>query len=79
MYVKFFRVRNTFSTKIFAGFAVFILCLKLLFRKCVTYVLYCSFIKNLLINRLLTRTFLFYSMEQYLELKEVKKQILRVL
>ena len=51
MYVKFFRVR-----KGFAGFTVFILCLKLC-QKSVTYIIDCSFIKILLINRLLTSTF----------------------
>ena len=45
MYVKFVRVRKIFRTQAFAGFAVF-LHLKLLFRKCVTYVLGCSFIKT---------------------------------
>ena len=41
-----FRVRKIFRTQVFTGFAVFILCLKLLFRKCVTYVVGCSFIKT---------------------------------
>ena len=40
-----FRVRKIFRTQLFAGFEV-ILCLKLLFRKCVTYVVGCSFIKT---------------------------------
>ena len=40
-----FRVRKIFRTQLFAGFEV-ILCLKLLFRKCVTYVAGCSFIKT---------------------------------
>ena len=41
-----FRVRKIFRTQVFTGFAVFILCLKLLFRKCLTYVVGCSFIKT---------------------------------
>ena len=41
-----FRVRKIFRTEVFAGFGVFILRLKLLFRKCVTYVLGSSFIKT---------------------------------
>ena len=45
MYVKIFRVRKIFRTQLFAGFEV-ILCLKLLFRKCVTYVAGCSFTKT---------------------------------
>ena len=45
MYVKFFRVRKIFRTQHFAGFEV-ILFLKLLFRKCVTYVAGCSFTKT---------------------------------
>ena len=45
VYVKFFRVRKIFRTQLFAGFEV-ILCLKLLFRKCVTYVAGCSFTKT---------------------------------
>ena len=40
-----FRVRKIFRTQVFAGFAC-ILCLKLLYRKCVTYVVGCSFIKT---------------------------------
>ena len=40
-----FRVRKIFRTQLFAGFEV-ILCLKLLFRKCVTYVAGCSFTKT---------------------------------
>ena len=36
-HVKFVRVRNFLRTQVFAGCVV--LCLKLLFRKCVTYVL----------------------------------------
>ena len=39
-----FRVRNIFRAQLFAGFED-ILCLKLLFRKCVTYVAGCSFTK----------------------------------
>ena len=45
VYVKFFRVRKIFRAQVFAGFAC-ILCLKLLYRKCVTYVVGCSFIKT---------------------------------
>ena len=45
MYVKFFRVRKIFHTQLFAGFEV-ISGLKLLFRKCVTYVAGCSFTKT---------------------------------
>ena len=41
-----FRVSKIFRAQVFAGFAVFILCLKLLFRKCVTYVVGSSFIKT---------------------------------
>ena len=41
-----FRVYKIFRTQGFGGFAVFILSLKLLFRKWVTYVAGCSFIKN---------------------------------
>ena len=41
-----FRVRKIFRTQGFAGFTVFILCLKLLYRKCVTYRVGCSFIKT---------------------------------
>ena len=55
MYVKFFRVRKIFRTQVFAGFAC-ILCLKLLYRKCVTYVVGCSFIKTCQ-QVLLTRVF----------------------
>ena len=41
-----FRVREFFSYTSFCGIgSLFILCLKFLFRKCVTYVLGCSFIK----------------------------------
>ena len=41
-----FRVRKSFNTQVFAGFAVFILCLRL-FRKCVNYlVLGYSFIET---------------------------------
>ena len=40
-----FRVRKIFLTQLFAGFEV-ILCLKLIFRKCVTYVAGCSFTKT---------------------------------
>ena len=40
-----FCVRKTFRTQLFAVFEV-ILCLKLLFRKYVTYVAGCSFIKT---------------------------------
>ena len=40
-----FRVRKIFRTQVFAGFAC-ILCLKLLYQKCVTYVVGCSFIKT---------------------------------
>ena len=40
-----FRVRKIFRTQLFAGFEV-ILCLKLIFRKCVIYVAGCSFIKT---------------------------------
>ena len=41
-----FRVRKIFNTQVFAGFAVFILCLRL-FRKCVNYlVLGCSLIET---------------------------------
>ena len=46
VYVKFLRVRKIFRTQIFAGFAVSILCLKLLLRLCVTYYLCCSFIED---------------------------------
>ena len=45
VYVKMFCVRKIFRTQIFAEFEV-ILCLKLLFRKCVTYVAGCSFAKT---------------------------------
>ena len=41
-----FRVRKIFRTQGFAGFTVFILCLKLLYRKCVPYRVGCSFIKT---------------------------------
>ena len=41
-----FRVRKIFRTQVFAGFAACILCLKLLYRKCGTYVVGCSFIKT---------------------------------
>ena len=52
-----FRVRKIFRTQVFAGFAG-ILCLKLLYQKCVTYVVGCSFIKTCsIINRLLTSVF----------------------
>ena len=40
-----FRVRKIFRTQLFVGFEV-ILCLKLLFRKCVTYAAGCSFTKT---------------------------------
>ena len=40
-----FRVRKIFRTQLFAGFEA-ILFLKLLFRKCVTYVAGCSFTKS---------------------------------
>ena len=40
-----FRVRKILRTKLLVGFEV-ILCIKLLFRKCVTYVAGCSFIKT---------------------------------
>ena len=43
--LKFFRVRKIFRTQRFDGFEV-IVCLKLLFRKCVTYVAGCSFTKT---------------------------------
>ena len=45
MYVKTFRVRKIFRTQLFAESEV-ILCLKLLFQKCVTYVAGCSFTKT---------------------------------
>ena len=45
VYVKFFRVRKIFRTQLFAGFEA-ILCLNLLFRKCVTYVAGYSFTKT---------------------------------
>ena len=45
MYQKFFCVPKIFRKQNFAEFAV-ILCLKLLFRKSVTYVLGCSSIKT---------------------------------
>ena len=41
-----FCVRKIFRTQPFAGLDV-ILCLKLLFRKCVTYIAGCSFTKTL--------------------------------
>ena len=41
-----FRVRKVFRTQGFAGFTVFSFCLKLLFQKCVTYVVGCPFIKT---------------------------------
>ena len=44
-----FRVRKIFRTQLFAGFEV-ILCLKLLFRKCETYVAGCSFTKTYLLT-----------------------------
>ena len=44
--LKLFRVRKIFRTQDFAGFTVFSFCLKLLFKKCVTYVVGCSFIKT---------------------------------
>ena len=41
------RVRKIFHTQVLAGFcSLFILCLKLVFRKCVTYVLGYFFIKT---------------------------------
>ena len=43
---KISRVRKIFYTQVYAGFAVFILRLKLLFRKYVTYVLGCRFNKS---------------------------------
>ena len=43
--LKFFRVRKIFRAQRFDGFEV-IVCLKLLFRKCVTYVAGCSFTKT---------------------------------
>ena len=42
---KIFRLRKVSHAQVFAGFAVFILCLKSLFRKSVTCVVGCSFIK----------------------------------
>ena len=45
MYVEIFCLRKIFRTQPFAGFEV-IFCLKLLFRKCVTYVAGCSFAKT---------------------------------
>ena len=56
--ITFFRVRKIFHVEFFAGFTVFLFCiyLKLLFRKCVTSAVGCSFI-NLLNNRLLTSAF----------------------
>ena len=45
MYVKIVQVRKIFHTQLFPGFEV-ILCLKLLFRKRVTYVAGCSFTKT---------------------------------
>ena len=41
-----FRVRKNFCTQGLAGFTVFILYLKLPYRKCVTYRVGCSFIKT---------------------------------
>ena len=45
-----FRVTKIFRTQLFAGFEV-ILCLKLLFRKCVPYVTGCSFTKTCSLTR----------------------------
>ena len=55
-YVNFFRVRKIFRAQVFVGFAC-ILCLKLLYRKCVTDVVGCCFIKTCSINTLLTSVF----------------------
>ena len=44
-----FRVRKIFRTQLFAGFEA-ILCLNLLFRKCVTYVAGYSFTKTCLLT-----------------------------
>ena len=52
-----FCVRKIFRAQVFAGFAC-ILCLKLLYRKCVTYAVGCCFIKTCSINTLLTSVFL---------------------
>ena len=43
---RLFRVRKIFCSPGFAGFTVLILYLKLLFRKCTTYGVGCSFIKT---------------------------------
>ena len=43
--VKFVCARKIFRSQVFAGFAC-ILCSKLLYRKCVTYAVGCSFIKT---------------------------------
>ena len=47
-----FRVRKIFRTQGFAGFTVFSFCVwnSVLFRKCVTYVAGCSFIKTCLLT-----------------------------
>ena len=46
VYVKFLCARKMFRIQGFGGSAIFILCLKLLFRECVTYVVGCSFVKT---------------------------------
>ena len=54
-----FRVRKIFRIQVFAGFAC-ILCLELLYRKCVIYVVGCSFIKTCSFNLDLNRDCLVY-------------------
>ena len=67
MYVKFFSVRKIFCTQGFAGFTVFsfCVCLKLLFRKCVTRVVARCFIKTCSLTGC-QQALLFWSMKQYL-------------
>ena len=71
------RVRKIFQVEFFAGFTVFLFCiyLKLLFRKCVTSVVGCSFL-NLLNNRLLTSAFVLVNGEIFIRSNDLTIQCL---